>query len=73
MNKLEGLIEQVETDIRDKRENNQMQPIDESVLSYISVYQNGTKLASTIAAQWLKLFFVNAGYVKNLKVFKGKN
>ena len=73
MSKLEELIEQVKTDIGYKRKNNQMQSIDESVLSYISVYQNGTKLAAAIAAQWLKLFFVNAGYVKNLKDFKGKN
>lgn len=70
MDKLEELIDQVNIDIGIKKTNNQMQQIDESVLAYISVYRRGAKLASKIAKQWLKLFFVNAGYVDSLRDFK---
>lgn len=70
MDKLEELIDQVNIDIGIKKKNNQMQQIDESVLAYISVYRRGSKLASKIAKQWLKLFFVNAGYVDSLRDFK---
>jgi len=70
MNKLDELIEQVNIEIGYKMKNNQIQPIDETVLSYISVYKRGTKLASKIAEQWLKHFFVNASYIKSLKHFK---
>lgn len=70
MDKLEELIEKVSIDIGYKMKNNQMQPIDESVLSYISVYRRGSKLASKVAEQWLKLFFANAGYVERLRDLK---
>ncbi|WP_265458690.1 hypothetical protein [Enterococcus sp. HY326] len=68
--KIDMLIEQVKSDIVFKKQNNQNQQIDDEFLAYVSVFKHGNAIASAMAGNWMKYFFVNAGYVRSLRDIK---